>query len=176
MADKTTGELPAVPIGELPLAPDIYDDTILPVEQQGEARHITGKQWTDYAKAAVDNQVTQANAARDAAQAAQGKAEEARDAAQQSAGEAADSAEKAEQYSGKPPIIWDGNWWTWDADQQAYVDTGEPARGNLMYAAFWLDPETGDLYMYTDDEYTGPTFRLNENGDLEVLINAGVTA
>lgn len=281
MADRTIGELPAVPIGDLPLAPDIYDDTLIPVEQQGEAWHITGKQWTGYAQAATAGYAdaakksadaaaksaedaagslgqlgtaveeaqgyaqeagasaeaaeqalagavqaktdaetaagnaaaseeaaagsatkaeTEAQAASDSAydaarsataaaasersaktaqettQQAMAQALQARDAAQESAGDAADSADKAEQYSGNPPIIKDGNWWTWDADAQEYVDTGEPSRGNLMFAAFWLDPETGDLYMYTDDEYTGPGFRLTETGDLEVLINAGVTA
>lgn len=38
MADKTTGALAAVaeaPIGSLPGIADLYDDTLLPVEQQG---------------------------------------------------------------------------------------------------------------------------------------------
>ena len=46
MADKTTGALAAVaeaPIGSLPGIADLYDDTLLPVEQQGEARHMTGR-------------------------------------------------------------------------------------------------------------------------------------
>ena len=48
MADKTTGGLPAVEeaaIGSLPGIADLYDDTPLPVEQQGEAMHMTGRQW-----------------------------------------------------------------------------------------------------------------------------------
>lgn len=92
MADKTTGELPAVPIGELPLAPDIYDDTLLPVEQQGEARHITGKQFTDYAKAAT---VVYADAAKESADAA---AKSAEDAAK-SLGQLGDAVEQAEGYA-----------------------------------------------------------------------------
>ncbi len=39
-----------------------------------------------------------------------------------------------------------------------------------MYAAFRVDENTGDLYMYTDDEYTGPGFRLAGN-DLEVVLH-----
>ena len=51
MADKTTGGLPAVKeaaIGGLPGIADLYDDTLLPVEQQGEARKMTGADriWT----------------------------------------------------------------------------------------------------------------------------------
>ena len=56
MADKTTGGLPAVQeaaIGSLPGIADLYDDTLLPVEQQGEARHMKGAQWKAYARASV---------------------------------------------------------------------------------------------------------------------------
>lgn len=52
MADKTTGELQAVKVGDLPIAPDIYDDTLIPVEQQGDAKHITGAQFKGYAVSA----------------------------------------------------------------------------------------------------------------------------
>lgn len=226
MADKTTGGLPAVKeaaIGGLPGIADLYDDTLLPVEQQGEARKMTGAQWKKYAKAAVSiyvegakesadaaaqsassaassassakmsaaeaaksaeasagnaadasesadsaagsatdaagsalsasgsaaaAQTSEENAA-DSASSAAGSAQAAADssnsaqvskvAAEQSAGEAAGSAKDAEdsataaagsaqaarQYSGKPPIIQAGYWWTWNADQQKYVNTGK---------------------------------------------------
>jgi len=168
MADKTTGGLTAVEeaaIGSLPGIADLYDDTLLPVEQQGEARHMTGAQWKRYAQAGVYQYVESAK------QSAQEAADSAADAAD-SAGAAADSAQTARQYSGKPPIIQDGRWWTWNAASQEYVDTGEAARGNVMYATFFLDPRTGDLYMYTDGEYTGPQFRLN-GPDLEVVLTYG---
>lgn len=226
MADKTTSGLPAVKeatIGSLPGIADLYDDTLLPVEQQGEARKMTGAQWKKYAKAAVSIYVEGAKESADAAaqsassaagsassaqmsaaeaaksaEAAAGNAADASDsagsaagsataasrsalsasgsaaaaqtseenaaesassatgsaqsaansadsaqvskvAAAQSADEAAGSAKDAEdsataaagsaqaakQYSGKPPIIQAGYWWTWNADQQKYVNTGK---------------------------------------------------
>lgn len=275
MADRTTGELPASEIGDLPLAPDIYDDTLIPVEQQGTAKHISGRQWKQYAVAAVGeetdaaarsaaaaaqsakeaassaqsasssataaansaaaaktsqtaaaNSATAAKASQDAAKASQtaaaasqtaAKASETAAAASQtaaknsenaaaasqtaaansakeaaasataaknsqtaaagsataaagSASDSADSADKAEMYSGKPPVIRDGYWYTWDADRQEYVETREPARGNLMFAAFEVDPNDGTLYMFTDDEYAGPDFALNGT-ELEVILN-----
>lgn len=73
MADKTTGGLDAVEeatIGSLPGIVDLYDDTLLPVEQQGEARHMTGAQWKKYAQAGVSKYVEAAKkAANDAQQA-----------------------------------------------------------------------------------------------------------
>ena len=168
MADKTTGGLPAVQeaaIGSLPGIADLYDDTLLPVEQQGEARHMKGAQWKAYARASVSIYVEgAAQSARDAA----GSAANAAVSAQ----EAEDSAQKAQQYSGKPPIIQGGTWWTWNAERQEYVDTGEAARGNLMYAVFYVDAATGALYMVTDAEYAGPGFRLAD-GNLEVVLNYG---
>lgn len=46
-------------------------------------------------------------------------------------------------------------------------DKGDP--GNVMYATFEVDGN-GDLIMTTPDGYSGPQFRLNENGELEVTI------
>lgn len=175
MADKTTGQLPAVqesPIGGLPGIADLYDDSLLPVEQQGEARHMTGLQWKKYAQAGVEVYV---EGARQSAEAAANSAAEAAKSAEDAAGsasDAADSAETAQQYSGKPPVIIDGRWWVWNAATQQYEDTGEAARGNVMYATFFLDAATGDLYMYADEEYTGPQFRL-KGADLEVVLNYG---
>lgn len=175
MADKTTGALPSVreaAIGSLPGIADLYDDTLLPVEQQGEARHMTGAQWKAYAQASVSQYVEgareEAEDGRASASAARGSAEEAA----QSAQDASSSADMAQQYSGRPPVIREGRWWTWNAATQEYQDTGEAARGNLMYAAFFLDAASGELHMLTDDEYTGPQFRLVD-GDLEVVLSHG---
>lgn len=63
MANKTIGELQAVPVGELPVAPDIYDDTLIPVEQEGRARHMTGAQWKAYGVAAAKEEADRAEAA-----------------------------------------------------------------------------------------------------------------
>lgn len=150
MADKRIGELPGIAI--------LNNDALIPVEQQGDAHKMTGRQFADFARESAEADVQRAV---DAA----GKAETA---AKASAG----SAEKAEQYSGKPPIIQDRTWWVWNVDKQEYVDTGEIAVGNVMYATFFLDPATGELYMYYDKEYTGPQFRLN-GADLEVVLLAG---
>lgn len=51
-------------------------------------------------------------------------------------------------------------------------DTGAQGPiGNVMYATFDIDFETGELMMATPDGYTGPTFSINdETGELEVSI------
>ena len=94
--------------------------------------------WEKTVKAATDTEknVEAAQTAEQAAEDAQKEAEGARDEAGVSKGAAAaeaakaeKSAETAKQYSGKPPIIQSGTWWTWNADAQAYTDTGEPSRG-----------------------------------------------
>lgn len=109
MADKTIGDLQAVSVGDLPLAPDIYDDTLIPVEQNGEAKHITGAQWKGYATAAaqadVERAVTAAANAEKSASAAEtaaDRAEAARDSIvldeqkmAQAVSDAAESADKA---------------------------------------------------------------------------------
>ena len=92
-------------------------------------------------------------------------------AAGNSAESAAESAETAQQYSGKPPIIQNDTWWVWNAETGQYEDTGESARGDVMYATFEIDPETGILTMTTPNGYTGPEFEI-VNGYLEVSISA----
>lgn len=162
MADKM--------IGELPLAPQVMDNSLLAVEQGGTAMRMTGAQFKEFAKASVQTYVQQAADSATAAAGSATAAKKSADDAADSATEAAKSEQEAKEYSGKPPIIQDNRWWTWNATLKKYVDTGEAARGNLMYATFAIDPATGELWMYTDAEYTGPTFRL-VNGDLEVVLN-----
>lgn len=163
MADRT--------IGSLPQATTVDDASLFVIEQQGDAMSCTGAQWKGYAQAAVQQYVSTAQeAAADAEQSA-AEAEQSAQSAAQSATNAQKSATTAQEYSGKPPIIQNGTWWTWDADAQEYVDTGYAARGNVMYATFEIDPETGILTMTTPDEYSGPVFEL-VNGYLEVSISA----
>lgn len=162
MADRT--------IGELPVADHLDDESLLVVEQQGEARSIQGLLVRRFAEAATEGAVQAAqSAAEQAEQLAQDAANSA-DQAAKSADEAAESAQSAQQYSGKPPRIQNGTWWIWNAGTQQYEDTGEAARGNVMYATFAVTPETGELIMTTPDEYRGPVFYL-VNGILEVAIN-----
>ncbi len=53
---------------------------------------------------------------------------------QQSALHAQAMAETATQYSGKPPVIRNKTWWTWNASAGLYADTGQPARGEAGLA------------------------------------------
>ena len=133
---------------------------------------MTGRQWKRYAQAGVSQYVEDAKEAADKALEAVNKVGSAVEDARASAADAKKSAESAKQYSGKPPVIIDGRWWTWNAERQEYADTGEAARGNVMYAVFFVDAGTGELYMVTDEEYARPGFRLRD-GDLEVVLNGG---
>lgn len=66
--------------------------------------------------------------------------------------------------------IRDGYWWRWNEETGEWYNTGEIAKGNVMFATFELDPFTGILTMFTDEEYTGANFFLDENGILTVVI------
>ena len=94
------------------------------------------------------------------------EAKDATDAANDAAAAAAGAADLATH----PPIIKEGTWWLWNIEAQEYQDTGESARGNVLFATFFVDHTDGILYMNTDTEYNGPDFRLTENGILEVVI------
>ena len=80
MADKA--------IGELPKAPQINDDSLLAVEQQGTAMSMTGRQFREFAEAGGKSAVSEYVEA--AIQAAE-DAENAKDEADQSAQQAAES-------------------------------------------------------------------------------------
>ena len=162
MADKT--------IGSLPQALTVDDNSLFVCEQQGTAMKTTGAQWKGFAVQAVSQYVQPAQQAAQQAQQAASNAAQSEENAAQSAQEAAESAQTAQEYSGKPPIIQNDTWWTWDAEKKEYVDTGEAAQGDVMYATFEIDPETGLLTMTTPDGYTGPVFSI-VNGFLEVSIN-----
>ena len=163
MADKQ--------ISSLPQAQTVDDNSLFVCEQQGTAMKTTGAQWKGFAVQAVSQYVEPAQQAAQQAQQAATNAAQSEANASQSAQEAAESAQTAQEYSGKPPIIQNDTWWTWDAEQGEYVDTGEAARGDVMYATFEIDMETGELVMYTPDGYTGPVFSLSD-GFLEVTISA----
>ena len=163
MADKT--------IGSLPQAQSVDDTSLFVCEQQGTAMKTTGAQWKGFAVQAVSQYVQPAQQAAQQAQQAATNAAQSETNAAESATEAAESAQTAQEYSGKPPIIQNDTWWTWNAETGEYVDTGEAARGDVMYATFEIDMDTGELVMYTPDGYTGPAFSLAD-GFLEVTISA----
>lgn len=163
MADKQ--------ISSLPQAQTVDDNSLFVCEQQGTAMKTTGAQWKGFAVQAVSQYVAPAQQAAQQAQQAASNAAQSETNAAQSAQEAEESAQTAQEYSGKPPIIQNDTWWTWDAEQGEYVDTGESARGDVMYATFEIDMKTGELVMYTPDGYTGPVFSLSD-GFLEVTISA----
>lgn len=163
MADKT--------IGSLPQAQSVDDASLFVCEQQGTAMKTTGAQWKGFAVQAVSQYVQPAQQAAQQAQQAATNAAQSETNAAESATEAAESAQTAQEYSGKPPIIQNDTWWTWNAETGQYEDTGQSAKGDVMFATFAIDPETGLLTMTTPDGYDGPTFMI-VNGFLEVSVNA----
>lgn len=158
----------------------------------------TGAQWKGFAVTAVSQYVGPAQqAAQQAQQAAQQAqdavsqigtavedtqanaqaAQEAKEAAEAAQGKAEDAQEAIENLSVSAETL--------PPDQEATVEKtvspdgvvslafGIPQgkTGNVMYATFAIDPETGLLTMTTPDGYTGPVFSI-VNGFLEVSINA----
>lgn len=112
MADKTTGELDPVkesPIGGLPQIMELYDDTLIPVEQGGEAMHMKGKQFADFARENAKQYVQIAVDAAEKAKEDADRAEKLRESievdydalhkAVESAAESADNAKKSENAS-----------------------------------------------------------------------------
>ncbi len=51
-----------------------------------------------------------------------------------------------------------------------YIRGERGEKGNVMYATFSFDPDTGNLIMHTPDEYTGAIFSINEGGEMVVEI------
>ena len=132
MADK--------PISGLPAATQVLDNSLFVMEQSQQALSVTGALVKTYAENAAEataetvsqQYVQQAAASATAAAGSASAAQSSAAAAASSAGTAADSASEAatsattaQQYSGKPPIIQNWTWWTWNATTQEYEDTGE---------------------------------------------------
>ena len=63
----------------------------------------------------------------------------------------------------------EGYWWHYNESTKTYENTGEIAKGNVMYATFNVTDEAR-LTMITDEEYTGAAFALDDNGILTVTI------
>ena len=88
MADK--------PIGGLARAPDLYDDSLLPMEQQGEAMSITGAQVKKFARQGVEDYVEAALGAAERAENAVAGIEASVEAAETARTGAEDAQEGAE--------------------------------------------------------------------------------
>ena len=89
--------------------------------------------------------------------------------------EAEDEAARVRTLADNPPKIVEVDgaryWAFWDEETQQYVTSDNRADGGPLYASFYVDPETMDLFaVYPKGYGDGPAFSL-ENGDLSVTIN-----
>lgn len=91
-----------------------------------------------------------------AAAESEGNAAESATAAASSASAAQEAAESAQAYSGKPPVIQNDTWWTWDAETDKYEDTGHPATGAA--AGF------GEITATIDNAVGTPEVTVTESG------------
>lgn len=107
------------------------------------------------ASAAAGSATEAAGSAADAAESAGNAAESASQAAS-SASAAQEAAENAQEYSGKPPVIQNDTWWTWDAETDKYEDTGHPATGEA--AGF------GEITATIDNAVGTPEVTVTESG------------
>lgn len=130
-------------IGELPAASALNDASLLVIEQQGEAMHITGAQIKGYAQDSVSGYVGQAQAAVEEAKQASQQALEAvgqigtsvQDAqsaateAQASSESAQTSAAAAEAARDQYPRPENGEWLVYNPSTGKYESSGEPSVG-----------------------------------------------
>lgn len=130
-------------VGSLPAAPTLNDASLLVIEQQGEAMHITGAQIKGYAQDAVSGYVGQAQAAVEEAQQASQQAleavgqigtsvQDAQQAAQQaqtSSKSAQDSAAAAEAARDQYPRPENGEWMVYNPSTGEFENSGAPSVG-----------------------------------------------
>lgn len=140
MADKT--------IGELPVAAELYDDSLLVVEQQRQARSVTGALVKQYAEAAAKGQ---ADAAAKSAEAAKTDADRA-----------AEKAKDAADVALHPPILKDGSdhWWTWDTGKNDYVDSGIDAGVSVQIGKTTTGPAGSAASVKNTGTNTDPVFEF----------------
>lgn len=184
MADKSIGSLPA--------APQLDDDSLLAVEQQGEARKFTGRQFKEFGRAGVADYVDSAAAAADRAQASADAAkghsdqaaahvqqaiqyvQQAADKAQESADSAADAAQSAQDaeiaVSHYPRIGENENWEIYQDGE--YQDTGKPARGepgkNFRLLGYY--PTIQDLEIAVPNPEVGDTYGIGTAAPYDIYI------
>lgn len=115
------------------------------VPSSDPAYHNNSKYYSDQ----IGTEVQEAEAARDAAVVAQGKAEDAQTAAETAQGKAEDAQEAAENVAEHPPYInmTTYTWMTWDQTTSQYVNSNVAAKG--------IDGE--DAYVYIRYSELQPT-------------------
>lgn len=91
-----------------------------------------------------------------------------KEGAENATSDATNAADRLNALSDHRDEIRDGYWWRWNEETGEWYNTGEIAKGNVMYATFDVD-ENNDLYMYTDEEYTGAGFVVDDE-DLYVTL------
>lgn len=103
-----------------------------------------------------------------------GKVDSSIEQIQDQAGEALESVDNATMrlntLSDHRDEIRDGYWYRWNEITGEYENTNEPANSIISVASFDIDPATGNLNMYSNDNYTGPEFGLDEEGILTVTV------
>lgn len=174
MADKS--------IGELPQAPQVQPDSMIPLEQNGQAMRMTGEQFADFAREAaaadVQRAVDAANSAGQsqvAAQAAAARAEAARDSivldeqklsqavqdAAGSVGAASNQADRAKTEADRAESEADEAE-EWAAKAQGYAESASTPAVSGVYNIVMIDRVTAQRYAL-----------IVENGTLVLL---GVSA
>ena len=116
MADKTIGELPGIA--------GLYDDSLIPVEQQGVASRMTGKQFADFARDA--GQAAAGAEVQKAAREAQ-RATAAADAAEQSGNKAKAEADRSKSEADRAEKLRESIEVDYDALHQAVRDAEDHA-------------------------------------------------
>ena len=150
MADKTIGELPGIA--------GLYDDSLIPVEQQGVASRMTGKQFADFGRdagreAAAPEVEKAAAEARKAAQDAQ-RSVAAADAAEKSRDGAMAEADRAEELRGSIEV-----------DYEALHRAVETAEGNAGSAAQSAGDAAGSAKLAKSWAVGGTGARSGEDTD-----------
>lgn len=179
-------------IGSLPGAPQLDDDSLLVVEQQGEARKFTGRQFKEFGRDGVSDYIDAAEAAADRAKASADTAkghsdqaashvqqaiqyvQQAADKAQESADSAADAAQSAQDaeiaVTHYPRIGENENWEIYQDGE--YQDTGKPARGepgkNFRLLGYY--PSVPDLEIAVPHPEVGDTYGVGTEAPYDIYI------
>lgn len=137
MADRTIGDLPA--------ASQLLTADLIPIEQGGNAKRISGQIFAEYAR-------------EKAQQAASGYAT----AAAQSAADAEAAAALAEAWSAHPPYIGqNGNWYVWNTTTNQYADSGVDASITVTIADIEMIATTATPFVTNTGTDTDPIFHLH---------------